>query len=106
MFLASRLQNHIRFETVPSRVVIFRLDDGNPYDSGLCGMFARTRCTLAGSSEHTFPNTDTVSTDRLGSLTRSHVRDIDDASIIRAMVAMSSENARDAVEDALSCLER
>ena len=82
VLLASRFQNHVRFESVSTWVVIFRLDDCDSHDSGLGGMFTRTRDTLAGSGEHTLTHTHTVSTNRLGSLARSHVRDIDDASIV------------------------
>ena len=106
VFLGSRFQNHVRFETVSAWIVIFRFDDRDSHDSGHCGVFTRTGGTLAGSSEYTLTHTHTISTDRLRSLARSHVRDIDDASIIRAVVATSSKNASDTVEDALACLER
>ena len=82
VFLGPGLQNHVRFETVSAWVVIFRLDDCDSHDSRFGGMFAGTRDTLVASGEHTLAHAHAVSTDWLGSLTRSHVRDVDDASVI------------------------
>ena len=105
MFLGSGLHNHVRSETISTWVVIFRLDDSDSHNSGLGGMFAGTRGTLAWSGEHTLAHAHAVSTNWLGSLARSHVWDINDASIVRAVIATSSKNATNAVEDALPCLE-
>ena len=109
MFPVSRLQDHVRFETVSTRVIILRLDDRNPHDSGLSGRsirtFSCTRNTLAGSCEHALAHTVSISADWLGSLAGSHIGDLDDTSIFRTIVATSSEDPRDAVEDTLPCLE-
>jgi len=64
VLLVSTLQDHIRFETISSRVVVFRLNDSDPYNSGLVEVTVRisisARDTLTRSM-NTFSPTPRVS---------------------------------------------